>query len=93
MFERIILLAAVIGAAYWYWSGPYQDKINPSYEAVLKTNAEDMALCMRGAAYKLGATGGGSDSTLAEQECAKQYNLYKYEGRWHRYDMKRPNQK
>ncbi len=67
MFGRIITLAALIGAAYWYWSGPYQAKINPSYEAQLKKNSEDMALCMRGAAYQLGATGSGSGPEVAEE--------------------------
>ena len=92
MLERFILLAAIIGAAYWYWSGPYQERVNPSYEAMLKKNSEDMAECMRGAAYKLGATGVGAGPDSAEQACAKKYNLYQYEGRWHRYDMTRSDQ-
>ncbi|HDY82015.1 MAG: hypothetical protein DRQ65_07135 [Gammaproteobacteria bacterium] len=92
MFERIILLAALIGASYWYWSGPYQAKINPDYEALLKKNSEDMALCMRGAAYQQGATGSGAGAEIAEENCAEKYNLYEYGGRWHSYDVKRPDQ-
>ena len=92
MFERILLFAAIVGACYWYWSGPYQAKTNPSYEALLKKNSEDMALCTRGAAYQLGATGSGSGGETAEQNCAEKYNLYEYEGRWHSYDVKRPDQ-
>jgi hypothetical protein len=92
VFERILLLAAIIGACYWYWSGPYQARTNPSYEALLKKNSEDMDLCTRGAAYQLGATGSGSGAEIAEQNCAEKYNLYEYEGRWHSYGVKRPDQ-
>jgi len=92
VFERIILFAAIIGAAYWYWSGPYQARTNPSYEERLNKNTEDMGLCMRGAAYQMGATGSGTGPEVAEKNCAKKYNLYEYEGRWHNYDVKRPDQ-
>lgn len=90
MLGRIFSIAVVIAAAYWYWTGPYQDRTNPSYEQRLQQHAEDMALCMRGAAYKAGATGDGSGD--AEESCARRYNLYQHEGRWHSYDEKRPDQ-
>ena len=92
MIGRIFSIAAIFAAGYWYWSGPYQAKTNPSYEALLKKHSEDMALCMRGAAYQLGATGSGTGSEAAEENCAEKYNLYEYEGRWHSYDVKRPDQ-
>jgi len=91
VLQRIILLAVIIGAAYWYWSGPYQEKINPSYEATLKLNDENMALCMRGAAYNHGATGTGLDSSGAREQCAEKYNLYESDGHWHSYDAIRPD--
>ena len=88
------MLATIIAAGYWYWTGPYQEKTNPSYAAGLKKNQENMALCLRGAAYKMGATGTGSGTGSGdpEQDCAGTYNLYKHEGRWHSYDQKRPGQ-
>lgn len=91
MLQRIIVLAALIGSAYWYWSGPYQEKTNPGYEAILKQNDENMAQCLRGAAYKRGATGTGLDSSGAEKQCAEKYNVYPLEGHWHSYDAARPD--
>lgn len=90
MLERLILLAVVIGAAYWYWSGPYQDRLNPSLENILEQNDAHMAECKRAAAYKLGATGSGTGPEVAEQQCAEKHNLYLHDGRWHSYDMTRP---
>ena len=84
MLGRIFSIAVIVGAIYWYWSGPYQALVNPSYEAQLKENAENMRLCMRGIAYKAGATGIGSGD--GEESCAKKYNLYKKDGKWHSYD-------
>ena len=91
MLLRIITITVVLGAAYWYWSGPYQEKINPSYQTVVEQNDTDMRECQRGAAYKLGATGKGAAPELAQQQCAKRYNVYEKDGHWHRYDMSRPN--
>jgi hypothetical protein len=91
MLQRLILLAVIIGAVYWYWSGPYQQRTNPSYESILKHNDENMAQCVRGAAYKLGATGSGAGAELAEQQCAEKFNLYQMEGHWHSYDRARPD--
>lgn len=92
MIGKIFSIAVIVAAAYWYWSGPYQDRTNPSYEQRLQKHAEDMALCTRGAAYRLGATGEGQGATGSEEECAQRYNLYLHEGRWHSYDEKRPGQ-
>ena len=50
MVGRLLMLAAIIGAAYWYWTGPYQAKTNPDYDAVLEQNTRDMGECMRTAA-------------------------------------------
>ena len=91
MLQRIIVLAALIGSAYWYWSGPYEEKTNPSYEAILKQNDENMDQCQRGAAYRLGATGTGLDARNAKQHCAEQYNVYELEGHWHSYATTRPD--
>ncbi|MGB1140839.1 MAG: hypothetical protein ACPG1A_08065 [Halioglobus sp.] len=92
MIGRLIAIAAVIGAAYWYWSGPYQERVNPSYETILATNAQNMAECMRAEAYKRGATGGGLGEEAALEHCAEEFNVYEHDGQWHRYDMQRPGQ-
>jgi hypothetical protein len=91
MLQRLITLAVLIGAAYWYWSGPYQDKIDPSYEAILEQNRQLMAKCIRGASYKQGATGAGTGSGRAKKECAEKYNLYEQDGHWHSYNIPRPD--
>lgn len=90
MLQRILPFLVIIGAAYWYWSGPYQEKSNPSYEATVKQNDKAMAQCIRAAAYKRGSTGTGLGSSAAREQCAKQYNLYELEGHWHSYDSTRP---
>ncbi|MEZ5571136.1 MAG: hypothetical protein R3E64_03845 [Halioglobus sp.] len=91
MLQRFVVLAVVVAAAYWYWTGPMQHKKHPDYEATLQQNAQKMAECKRAAAYKLGATGIGSGSEVAEQACAEKYNLYEEDGRWHSYNLTRPN--
>ena len=91
VFQRIIPLALIIGVAYWYWSGPYQDKINPSHEAILEQNDKEMGECIRAAAYQHGATGTGLGSSAARQHCAQENNMYESDGHWHSYDMVRPD--
>jgi hypothetical protein len=87
----MMILAVVIGAAYWYWSGPYQEKINPSYEATVKINDENMAQCIRASAYSRGATGAGPDASEAQTQCAAEFKVYQHQEHWHRYDMTRPD--
>jgi len=91
MLERIVVIAVLAGAAYWYWSGPYQEKNQPDYEAMLRQNEAHMSECMRAGNYKLGATGSGPGPELIEQQCAEKYNLYQEDGRWHSYSRARPN--
>lgn len=88
---RILLFGAIVATGYWYWSGPWQEKVNPSYETILEQNEENMKLCMRGAAFELGATGFGSATEVAQAECAEKYNLYEADDRWHRHDIPRPD--
>lgn len=84
MLGRLITLVLVVGLGYWYWSGPYQARVNPSYEQRLQDNAEKMRLCIRSENYRVGATGMGTGS--AEDNCAKQHNLYRDKGQWYSYD-------
>jgi hypothetical protein len=89
MLQRIIPFIVIAGAIYWYWSGPYQEKINPSYEAILEQNKKDMDECVRAATYSRGATGEGLNASAAREKCAEQFNVYESEGRWHSYDAVR----
>jgi hypothetical protein len=91
MVVRIITFVVIIGAAYWYWSGPYQEKIHPSYKATVEENDRKMADCTRAAAYSHGATGTGPSAEYAEEECAEKYNLYELDGHWHSHDAVRPD--
>ena len=84
MFERLLSVAMLIGLGYWYWSGPYQDRVNPDMDARLGKYAEDMRSCVHGLNYKAGATGEGSGDP--QIVCAKRLNLYLHEGQWHSYD-------
>jgi hypothetical protein len=81
---RILTIALLAGAGYWYWSGPYQDQRNPSYEQKLEKNAKDMSLCIHGKNFQLGATGSGEGNP--EEACARKFNLYLHDGKWHSYD-------
>ena len=88
---RIITFGAIAAVIYWYWSGPWQDKVNPDYETILQENEEKLELCMRGAAYQRGATGTGAGEELAREQCADDLGLYEEDGRWHRHDTPRPD--
>lgn len=89
MLGKLLMLIVIVGAGYWYWSGPYQERVNPGFEKRLEINARNMRDCLRGQSYKPGATGEvGGDP---EQVCARRYNLYKLDGQWHSYDDSRPD--
>lgn len=90
MLQRLIAIAMIAAAGYWYWQGPYQERINPSYETFLEQNKQRMAQCTRGKAYQLGATGSGVDGEAAKKECAEELNVYWEDGNWHSYSRARP---
>ena len=89
MIQRILAIAVFAGAVYWYWSGPYQARVNPTYQQQLKKNNEEMAGCIRAEAFQLGATGRGLGEEQARQMCAKKFNVYEEDGNWHSYDALR----
>jgi len=89
MFGRLVPLLLIAAAGYWYWTGPYQQSMQPRYEDKLRENRENMQRCLRGEAYMAGATGQGSGDP--EKLCAEQYNLYQHDGQWHSYDDARPD--
>jgi hypothetical protein len=77
---RILAIALLLAAGYWYWSGPYQKQHNPDRQEQLQQAIEDMRECIRGKNYKAGATGISEGDP--EQICAEEFNLYLYEGEW-----------
>lgn len=89
MLKNIIPLAIIIGVAYWYWSGPYQEKNNPSYAQKLEVNNDAMSKCLFGKSYASGAGRGSAGDP--GQQCAKKLNLYEEGGQWHSYDDIRPD--
>ncbi len=91
MLKSLIVAAVILGAAYWYWTGPYQKERNPDYETILRQNDKNMAECIRAGNYKLGATGSGPGPERIEQACAEKYNVYEEDGHWHGYDRARPD--
>lgn len=78
--------AAIIAVAYWYWTGPYQESGNPTYEDRLKQNAKNMRECLQGLNYRAGT---GANTGNPEENCANRYNVYQHEGQWHSYDDSR----
>jgi hypothetical protein len=90
MLERLLTIAIIAGGAYWYWSGPYQERVNPSYAQKLRKNADNMQECMETKKYAgvRTLTHAGDVETI----CAKQFNLYLHEGQWHSYDDERRDQ-
>jgi hypothetical protein len=92
MIQRLLFLAVFLGGAYWYWSGPYQERINPDYATILEENERKLEECIRAEAYRQGATGEGRGPEPAREYCADKHNLYLHDGRWHRYDMSRPDE-
>jgi hypothetical protein len=77
---RLLTIAILLAAGYWYWTGPYQRQHNPDSEQQLQQAIEGMRECIRGKNYKAGATGVNEGN--AEEICADKFNLYLYEGEW-----------
>lgn len=80
MFGRLLTIAILVAAGYWYWSGPYQQQRNPDAAHMLEADLEKMRQCLRGMNYKIGATGIAEGNP--EEICAEKFNLYYYEGEW-----------
>ena len=80
MIGRLLTIVILVGAGYWYWSGPYQRTHNPDADEQLREAIEGMRECIRGQNYKAGATGVSEGDP--EQICADKFNLYLYEGEW-----------
>ena len=87
MLGKMIMYFTIVAAAYWYWTGPYQDGRVSGYDREIQENNEKMALCIRARNYNAGAT--GNVGGIPEESCADEYNLYKKDGQWHKYDSVR----
>ena len=84
MTGRLIVLVAVVAVGYWYWSGPYQARVHPSYDQKLRSNAEAMRECIYRKKYAASRT--LKDAGDPEETCSRQLNLYHSDGEWHSYD-------
>ena len=86
---RLLMWVAVIGFAYWYWSGPYQESTQTTEVDRLQENAAIMQQCIRQeqrmeAAGGLAGVGGvGNSGADAEKLCADKNNLHLQDGKWY----------
>ena len=87
--KNLLSLAMLAAIGYWYWSGPFQDQKQPSFEQKMELYDKHMASCLRGSAYASGA--GHNIKGSPEKRCAKKYNLYLDQGKWYSYDDVRPD--
>jgi hypothetical protein len=87
---KLVILLAIIGFAYWYWSGPYQESRQTSEADRLQDNAVIMQRCIQ-EEERMQAAGGvaglgdvGSTGANAERLCAEKNNLHLRDGKWYR---------
>lgn len=86
---RLVVLLAVIGIGYWYWSGPYQESTQTLEADRLQENAVIMQRCIKQeermqAAGGLGGLGDvGGSGVDAERLCADKNKLYLRDGKWY----------
>ena len=88
---KLIVIAVLLGAGYWYWNGPYNQGRPTSEQAQLRENAADMQRCMRREKSMEGVggmAGIGGMATDGEQLCAEKLGLYQDEGQWHKISVK-----
>jgi hypothetical protein len=84
-----VILLAIIGVAYWYWSGPYQNSANTSAVDDTQQNAEIMKRCimrekhMEAAGELAGIGYVGSTGEDAEKMCADENSLFMSDGKWY----------
>jgi hypothetical protein len=87
---KLVILLAMVGLAYWYWSGPYQRSAGTSEADQLKENAAVIQRCvkqetsMQSAGDVAGLGDVGSNREDAERLCADKHGLEKRDGGWHR---------
>jgi hypothetical protein len=89
---KLAVLLAIIGFAYWYWSGPYQKSTEALEADRLEENAVIMQRCIK-EEERMQAGGGlagladvGSSGADAERLCAEKNNLHLRDGKWYSQD-------
>ncbi len=87
---KLLFMLTLIGGAYWYWNGPYQQQ--PQGVSAADQLAQNGALMRRcvGEKTRMSTTGalagmGGVAMSRedAERECAQHYGLQQRDGEWH----------
>lgn len=86
---KLAIILAIIGFAYWYWSGPYQKSTEALEADGLQENAVIMQRCIN-QEQRMQSTGGvaglaevGSTGGDAERLCAEKNNLVNRDGNWY----------
>jgi hypothetical protein len=86
---RLVILLAIIGAGYWYWTEHHQEPAVTSQAERLQENAAIMQRCikqeerMQSAGGLAGVGDVGSAGTDAEKLCAQKNNLHWQDGNWY----------
>lgn len=77
------IILAMIGIAYWYWTGPFKHSAWTPPEDNPKKNAEIMAKCIAGENFAIadGTRDPGEDPVAV---CADAHNLVEISGKWYR---------
>ena len=79
-----VILLAIIGIAFWYWTGPYENFANTAHVDDPKENAEVMQLCIDHEDREEGLSGNvGSPGENPAEVCAKRIGFYQMDGEWH----------
>jgi hypothetical protein len=79
---RLVIVLAFIGIAYWYWTGPYQHAAKTPPADDPKENAKIMAQCITQENFAI-ADDMRDPGENAEEVCAEENGLYKFEGKWY----------
>lgn len=86
---KLVVLLAIVGLGYWYWSGPYQKSTQTLEAERLQENAVIMQRCIK-QEERMQTSGGlgglgdvGSSGADAERLCADKNKLYQRDGQWH----------
>ncbi len=82
--RSILIVGMVVAIGYWYWSGPYQERVNPTPAQKVRQNSNAMSDCIARKHYA--DTRMATDSGDLEQKCMQELNLYLEDGEWHSYD-------
>ena len=80
---KIMMVLAIIGIAYWYWTGPHDYSAETSPVEDPKKNAQIIADCVANGGYMQSSryNGQGESPTAI---CADENNLYMNYTGWHR---------